>query len=241
MNEIKCNGLCIRSIDYKEDDKLMTVYAFGKGKITALAKGVKKPKAKLRYASSLLCFGTYYFTERNGFYTLIGCDLIDSFYAVWTNIEMYFPALASLEILEKFAMDNDINDNLGVESLNLFKAICYEDVDSNSAFIKYLINVLKLLGYEIQGNYCANCGAESGRKIYFSPQSGGIVFDCCCDNEEDEIPYSLYKNLQNCLKGKIEGLSILEKKGIITLLYKYLRYVFDANYKAMEQYLRFLM
>ena len=38
--------LCIKSIDYKDNDKLVTLYAFGEGKITCLLRGVKKSKAK---------------------------------------------------------------------------------------------------------------------------------------------------------------------------------------------------
>lgn len=241
MNEIKCNGLCIRSIDYKENDKLITVYAFGKGKLTAHAKGVKKPNAKLRYASSLLCFGIYYFSERNGYYTLIGCDLIDSFYGVWTDIEEYFPALASLEILDKFSMDNDINDELCVETLNFLRKICYEKLDPDVSFIIYLLNVLSLIGYELQCDTCANCGAENGLRIYFSPQLGGIVFDCCSDNEKDEISYEIYSDLKSIINGNEISIENVHKKGIISLLLKYFKFILNGKYKAMEEYLKFLI
>lgn len=53
------DGLCIRTIDYKDNDKLITLYCAEKGKITATAKGVKSAKAKLKFCASPFCFGKY--------------------------------------------------------------------------------------------------------------------------------------------------------------------------------------
>ena len=41
-------ALVLRAKDYKEADQLLTVYTKAKGKMTVLAKGVKKNSSKLR-------------------------------------------------------------------------------------------------------------------------------------------------------------------------------------------------
>lgn len=180
MNELKHECLCIRSMDYKDNDKLITLYAFGNGKITANCRGVKKPKAKLRYAASILCFGTYYLTGRNGFYTVTGCDQIDSFYGLWGDIDKYYPALSAIEMLDKFGGDSEISDNLAASTLLFLKSLCYEKVVNIPLFyLKYLYDSLALIGYKISGDICACCGNSNGRRAYFSSSNGGVVYECC--------------------------------------------------------------
>ena len=63
--DISFDALCLKSIDYKDNDKIVTLYAVNKGKISIVAKGVKKQKAKLKYAVAPLCFGNYYVNTKS--------------------------------------------------------------------------------------------------------------------------------------------------------------------------------
>lgn len=56
MEEI-VNGIVLRAVDYKDSDKIITLFTIEKGIITAGAKGVKKAGAKLKFArrAVLLC------------------------------------------------------------------------------------------------------------------------------------------------------------------------------------------
>ncbi len=188
MIELKHECLCIRSMDYKENDKLITLYAFGKGKITATCRGVKKPKAKLKYASSILCFGTYYLSGRNGYYTVTGCDLIDSFYKLWGDIDKFYPALSSIEMLDKFSGDSEISDNLATSTLLFLKTLCYENIDNIPLhFLKYLYNTLAIIGYEIAADSCISCGNSNGKNAFFSASKGGVVYECCRAYDSEKL------------------------------------------------------
>ena len=44
----KIKGIVISSIDYKDKDKLITIFSLEKGLITAKLTGVKNPKAKMK-------------------------------------------------------------------------------------------------------------------------------------------------------------------------------------------------
>ena len=45
---ISTNALILKAKDYKEADQLLTVYTQSSGKLTVLAKGLKKNQSKLR-------------------------------------------------------------------------------------------------------------------------------------------------------------------------------------------------
>lgn len=79
MEHIEGEGICLRAVDFGENDKILTLYLAQKGKVAVKARGCKSQKSKLKYAATPLCFGKYYLAGR-GRYTLAGCDLIDSFF-----------------------------------------------------------------------------------------------------------------------------------------------------------------
>ena len=47
--EEKVKAFDIKNKDYKEKDKQIVLFSLEKGKITAFLRGVKAPKAKLKY------------------------------------------------------------------------------------------------------------------------------------------------------------------------------------------------
>ena len=54
--DVKTEAVVLKAIDYKDNDKLLTLFSPSLGKITAGIKGVKKPKAKLAFAAQPFCF-----------------------------------------------------------------------------------------------------------------------------------------------------------------------------------------
>ena len=50
--ESKVDALVLRTANYGESDKMITLFSLQKGKISAAAKGVRKAKAKLAFAAS---------------------------------------------------------------------------------------------------------------------------------------------------------------------------------------------
>ena len=78
--EIKTEGVVLQAIDYKDNDKLLTVFSPTLGKITAGIRGVKKPKAKLAFAAQPFCFAEYILAEKGGRYTVTGAYLHESFF-----------------------------------------------------------------------------------------------------------------------------------------------------------------
>ena len=57
--EYKVDALVLRTADYGESDKMLTLFSLQQGKISAAAKGVRKAGAKLRFAAQPFCFAEY--------------------------------------------------------------------------------------------------------------------------------------------------------------------------------------
>ena len=242
MKEISCNAICIRSIDYKDNDKLITLYAQDIGKILVNARGVKKAKAKLRYASNVFCFGKYYLTENKGYYTLIGCDMMDSFYDIWSDIDKYYPALAVIEILDKLSLDSEISNQLFSNVIDFLNEIAYKKIHNISMYMaKFLYDTLSLIGYHISTKGCNVCGRQTSDSVYFSNNLGGIVFDCCKDSEAIKLTteeFCLIKDIENDKISFSYSSEVFSK--IIYLFIRYFEAILTKRLVACKEYYNFI-
>ena len=149
INEI--DAICLRNVDYGENDKIITLYGTDVGKLAMIAKGAKKPKAKLKYAASPLCFGHYYYSGKGNKQTLVGCDMYDSFYDLSLDPEKFYAAATILEILDKMGMENDFNKDLFLNALKGLRDLCYEKVEAKPYLFSHLSKLMEALGYECKG------------------------------------------------------------------------------------------
>ncbi len=147
MDTLQADGLCLRAIDWREQDKLITLYITGKGKITATAKGCKAPKAKLKFAASPLCFGQYELGCKGGRYVLTGCQCHDNFFSLTSDLEKYYCAMSALEILDRTANEGEYQNNLFVRTLELLNDLCYGQGEGKQRLFTYLGDAVAMLGY----------------------------------------------------------------------------------------------
>ena len=66
---LKVNGVTLKAVNYKESDKILTVFTLERGKITVSARGVRKANARMRGLSEPFCFAETVLAEKAGRYT----------------------------------------------------------------------------------------------------------------------------------------------------------------------------
>lgn len=204
MREVKARGLCIKSLDYAENDKLITLYLLGIGKVLCRAKGIRKPNAKLKFAAMPMTLADFIVFENKGYYTLKTGEIVTSHSRIWQDIEGFYLASVMLELFDKFALEGDQIDSF-------FTTVCdfldeSEVKDSLTVVNKYLAEFLKYGGYDLRANHIA----EPFGALYYNPRGegfnmigNGIKTDCAvynavicannfCDNERD-IAVSVFK------------------------------------------------
>ena len=150
MDSFEIDGLCLKSVDYKENDKIISLYCGERGKISVNAKGCKSAKAKLKFATSPFCFGKYNLTKKGEKYTLIGCSLYDSFFDLTNDLHKYYAGCVVLEFLEKMTVEGEYNNDLFVLSLNTINRLCYQQCDAKKEVFTYLNTAIESMGFYMQ-------------------------------------------------------------------------------------------
>ena len=245
MEEIKLKGIVIKADDYKDSDKLVTIFSAEKGLIRARARGVKKNKAKLAFAVQPFAFVEFMMTERDGFYNIINASSIDQFFGVTSDFDNYIFMLACLEVVQKTVKENENQVELFLLLLNALKLVAYENVSSINVFIKFMIEAMSHLGFSFVFDKCACCDEKlNENNVGFSYDYNGLLCPKCLSKHDhlelNKVEYAILKNISMV---KIEKLSTLhfpsreDKVSIVSLLLKVFRLLTDEEINCIKQFL----
>ena len=219
--EIKVNALVIKAIDYKDNDRILTLYSLEKGKITAGIKGVKKAGAKLKFASEPFCFAEYILAEKGGRYTVTTASYIDCFYDLRLNLEKYYYSAVVSDFLNVH-IENEMPDPYLFDlAINSIKNICYSDCEKMH-LANFLFKAVEALGYGISSLNCEACGDKINGRVFFRCKDASFACESCREDNFIEIKKQTYEAL-NLLKE--ENLDLLkDNKDGIDKLFNFLVY-----------------
>lgn len=220
---IKDKAIVLKSTNYKDSDKLLTLFTLRSGKCRASLKGVLKPKAKLAFAGQPFCLGEYILSRRGDFFTVTNCNAVDSFFGITLNIDKFYAASVMLETSDILVKEDEGFADLFVLLLQALKTLCYLPADPKLVLAKFLLDALALAGYKIKCENCVICGARVSQG-FFSFALGGFV--CPLHAEGDSVGVSsavisALKNLYALNFDKIVSWKVMNediKTGMLKLL-----------------------
>ncbi|MBO4570273.1 MAG: DNA repair protein RecO [Clostridia bacterium] len=242
MEEIKTQAIVLKSSDYKEGGKLLTLFSVDYGLITAKIKGVTKPKSKLAFAAQPLCFGEYILVEKYG-YTVINCTSIESFYSLSKDFDKFISASGMLEIVSIIVKEQESNAILFVELLKALKMLEYSNAVPLAVFIKFFIDSLNVAGYKLGLDKCLFCGDNNSQKYKFSFSHGGLACAGCGDANSISLSQGEVAVLKNINMTEMEDLEKLRFIGVenlcsvVKVLNKYFSDKTGEVLKAVKDYI----
>ena len=148
--------LIIKSIDFREADKLVTVYSEQYGKLRAVARGIKKPKSSLRSSIQPFCYSQLHFYRGRDLELITQGKLLDFFGNSREDLERTLYSVYLMEILDKSLMDRLPIPGLFRLTLQTLRTI--NDNGINPLVIRHFeLNLAIHLGYRPQLNQCVVC------------------------------------------------------------------------------------
>ena len=177
MEELKTKAIVVRAVPYHETDMIVTLVSLEYGKLTATARGCLKPKAKIRYAAEPMNFGDYLLSGKNGRYIIADCSQIESFSSITTDIDRFYAASLTLEVLSKLTPD-DSQPSLMLDALNTLNDLAYSTKDVDEVVTDFLLAVLKDNGSDLDFAHCNVCKCDITGDAFFDV-ADGIVCEHC--------------------------------------------------------------
>ncbi len=172
------DAIVIRSQEYGESDRILTVFSREYGRIQVIAKGVRKPKSRQRGGTQLFTYADFLLYRGRSLDTVSQVSPKESFAHLWNDLERTMAATGIAELLDVSVMTGQSYPELFTLTLTCFFLLAhYEPLLVLSA---YALRLMRTLGYSPVLEECVECGAKAeGERLFFSPPAGGILCKLC--------------------------------------------------------------
>ena len=231
--EIKENAIVLKAEDSGDYDRLLTMLSINRGLIKAKIKGVKKPKAKLSFASFPFAFGEYIFVKSgSAFNTVINCNFVDNFIDLTYDLIKYYAGSAVLEVTRVIAKENQSCTGLFVSILKVLQDLAYSDKNVLSLLTKYLLDCLEFCGLAVN----IDVNLNMNKQVFFNYELGLVT------NEKNDENIILNESDTNGLILLLSGDSSIIDEGVKTsknllkLITNYFESKIDERFEVLEKF-----
>lgn len=175
---LNLTGMVLSAIPIGEYDKRVVVLTKERGKITAFARGARKPNGSLLAAANPFCFGQFFFYEGRNSYTMVQAEVQNYFRELSQDFEGAYYGFYFMEFADYYTREN--NDE--AEMLKLL----YVSLRAllNPRLDKELVrSVFELKAMVINGEYpevfsCVECGRTEGLAAFVLKRDGAVCRFC---------------------------------------------------------------
>lgn len=172
------DALVIRSREYGESDRLVTLFARDQGKIQAVAKGVRKPTSRQRAGAQLFTYADFLLHHGRSLDTVSQASPKESFAHLWWDLDRSMAATAMAELLDAATIPGQSHPELFSLTLTCFFLL--EEIEPQLLLSAYTLRLLAALGYRPRLGECAECGSRiTGERLFFSWEAGGTTCSHC--------------------------------------------------------------
>lgn len=230
-------AVVIRTVDYNDNDKMVTLLTQDYGRMSARIRGCKKPASKLFSAASLFCCGDYSFFEKDGRYGVKGCGIRRTFFGLQGDYDAYAAACFIADAVDKVAQEDDVPSGLFTLTVNALYALDTGTAPSGTVVCWFLQRLLHIEGVYPSLAVCAACGSEPPL-VKFSAEHGGALCANCAHGVKaepiDDAFLSALRSLARTAAKDLGSLAISEdvQKRLSAALIAYLEHVLQRPLKT---------
>ncbi|MBQ2834359.1 MAG: DNA repair protein RecO [Clostridia bacterium] len=214
MPQITTNAIVVRRADYRENDRMITLFSPSLGRIDALCRGCRRQKSPLMAASELFCSGEYVLYQSGERTTVVSCAVTDTYYPLRSDYERLSHGMYCLELCAAAIQPMQENERLFLLLLRSLAHLCYGEIEPRRVTAVFLMGMTSLLGFRPQVGRCARCGTpilqgKAGEETLiaaFSPEQGGVLCPGCSAGERCRLREKDVLYLQDIMRRGLKSL-----------------------------------
>jgi len=182
----RVSALVLRQRELAEADRILLLLTSERGKLSALAKGVKKPRSKLAGGLQLFSHVRLLLAVGRNLDPITQCQPLESFLPLRQDLHRFALASHLAELADCFTEQGARLSGLYDLLLNSLRALA---VSPEPELIGrgFELKLMNLLGYAPELSVCVSCGREKSEEkpsgaqpsIAFSVALGGLVCSRC--------------------------------------------------------------
>ena len=181
----KTEAVVLRSFRLGEADRVLHLYTLARGRVGAVAKGIRKTKSRFGARLEPLSHVELMLHEGSGeLQTVTGVELLHSHRAAREDRYRLGIGLVGAEAMLRLFTEQEANAR-AFQALTRFLELLDEAKPTSGRpaldplALSFQLKLLWLSGYLPHLTSCANCGAQDVALIGYSPAAGGAVCEAC--------------------------------------------------------------
>ncbi len=208
-------AIVLKKKEVGETDRLYTLYTESVGKLQLVAKGVRKPEAKLAGQLETLTQGLVIIVKGRGAGKIAGAVAEKSYLFLRDDFDIYKRVLETVGIFERLVgweEEDRALFSLLSKYLDIANVLASEKKKDKVLLLSegFLFQLFAHLGYEIETSVCVISGEKlaAGERHFFSPSAGGMLRGVHADTTHGSLPVSesVIKLIRIFLGNKLEAL-----------------------------------
>jgi DNA repair protein RecO (recombination protein O) len=186
----KTEAVILRSFRFGEADRVLHLYTLDRGRIGAVAKGVRKTKSRFGARLEPLSHTALMLHQGSGeLQTVTGVDLVHSHDSARSDYYRLSVGLIGAEAMLRLFTEQEANERAFgalTRFLDLLDTAPHaaERPTLDPLGLSFQLKLLWLSGYLPHLTSCAECGATDAGLVGYSPRAGGAVCRACAVQAE---------------------------------------------------------
>ncbi len=183
----KAKGIGLKAIKLGEADKIVTLISPGRGKIRAVAKGIRKTKSKFGSRLEPFTHVDMLLYEGRNLDIITQAEIVTSFKEIRSDLEKLKYGSVMLELVERVGQEREESEdvfNLLVAALNALR----ESAENLELLLgAFELKLMSAAGYHPLVEACAFCGKRESGGAVFSFGYGGMLCQDCRGRDEEGV------------------------------------------------------
>lgn len=181
LNKVHVVGMVLSTMPIGDYDKRITILTTEKGKISAFARGSRKPNSPFLAVCQPFAFGEFDLAEGRSAYSISSAKITNYFTELRNDITWVCYGMYFCEFAEYICREN--NDEKEVLKLlyQSLKAVTMPQIGTELVRYIFDLRMIYINGEGPQVFECIKCGCDD-KEVMFSVKSGGIVCSDCLEN-----------------------------------------------------------
>lgn len=232
-------GMVLSVIPIGDYDKRITLLSKERGKITAFARGARRPNSQLLAATNPFAFGRFELYEGKSTYNLVKAEITNYFRELTMDLEAAYYGFYFLEFADYYAVENEN----ATEMLKLlYQSLRALESDAYLNRLVRCIYELKIL--TINGEYpnvfsCRKCKKEEDLGWFSAKYAGTLCSECKNDENIIRLDESALYTMQYIITSSIEKLYTFQVSEDVLhtlerILKSYLALYVDRKFKSLK-------
>lgn len=181
MRQTERTAIVLRYANYRDNDRMLTLFSPTQGRMEALARGCRKPRSPILNASEMFALGDFELYQKGAHLTVISANLIETFYPLRQDFDRLAVGTYLLGVTEGFVQPGIPAQELFMLLLHTLSRLTFSDQPWKPLTAGFLLHLSACEGFKPRLMHCVHCGKRFAgeESTWFDPVEGGLTCRDC--------------------------------------------------------------